>query len=30
VLDPDDDRAVRVYARLGFEPAGAFDVYADL
>jgi GNAT superfamily N-acetyltransferase len=30
VLDPDDDRAAHVYARLGFEPAGAFDVYADL
>jgi GNAT superfamily N-acetyltransferase len=30
VLDPDDDSAARVYARLGFEPAGAFDVYVDL
>ena len=30
MLDPDDDGAVRVYARLGFGAAGAFDVYADL
>jgi GNAT superfamily N-acetyltransferase len=29
-LHPDDDRAARVYARLGFVETAGFDVYVDL
>ena len=29
-LQADSDEAARVYARLGFSPAGALDVYVDL
>jgi GNAT superfamily N-acetyltransferase len=29
-LHPDTDAAARVYARLGFTPAGALDIYVDL
>jgi predicted GNAT family acetyltransferase len=29
-LHPDTDTAARVYARLGFTPAGALDIYVDL
>jgi GNAT superfamily N-acetyltransferase len=29
-LHPDDDRAARVYARLGFAEVEGLDVYVDL
>ena len=29
-LHADTDAAARVYARLGFTPAGALDIYVDL
>jgi GNAT superfamily N-acetyltransferase len=29
-LHPDDDRAARVYARLGFAEVPGFDIYVDL
>jgi GNAT superfamily N-acetyltransferase len=29
-LNPDDDRAARIYARLGFVEVDGFDIYADL
>ena len=29
-LNPDDDRAARLYARLGFREVAGFDVYVDV